>query len=275
MTKFAKVWRNVDGWRSKVVLVRHANTAFNVTYDKIIETAGFGPQILELFHDESYRDTSLSEKGIKECQYASQHAHQLDIDLVLMSPMRRTLQTAYYLLRSHPNKEKIKYIVHPSLRELLYGYSGMTRNWGHQLNKEYQYYFQNLDTSLMKNQDETYNELFFCQDVQPKLSQQFVGKSQQQIETIIMKAARANFPGNAEELECAINRSLKVKKYISDYLITRDSSLNHKKVLVVTHSLLLQTWISDWTVIERPYKEFPKDTKWAKNCEFVPDPEFD
>ena len=85
----------------------------------------------------------------------------MDVDLVLISPLKRTLQTAHLLLKNHPNKENIKYVVHPDLREHLFGVSEMTEDWEEKLVKEYQFYFPNLDTSLMKNEDGTYNELFY------------------------------------------------------------------------------------------------------------------
>ena len=36
-----------------------------------------------------------------------------------MSPMQRTLQTAYYMFKNHPNFNSMKFIVLPELREKL------------------------------------------------------------------------------------------------------------------------------------------------------------
>jgi broad specificity phosphatase PhoE len=41
----------------------------------------------------------------------------IPLDIVLVSPLRRAIQTAYYLFRDHPNKPKL--IVVPFLREML------------------------------------------------------------------------------------------------------------------------------------------------------------
>ena len=42
-----------------------------------------------------------------------------DIGTVVVSPMRRTMQTASLLFGQHPDLNKIKFIVHPDLRENL------------------------------------------------------------------------------------------------------------------------------------------------------------
>ena len=42
-----------------------------------------------------------------------------DITTVVISPMRRTMQTASLLFGDHPDVSKIKFIVHPDLRENL------------------------------------------------------------------------------------------------------------------------------------------------------------
>ncbi|CAI2376113.1 unnamed protein product [Moneuplotes crassus] len=259
---------------SKVLLVRHANTLFNLAYVKMLHEKGFGKEVCEFLQDESYRDTPLSEFGIEQCNYASKYANQLDIDLVLISPMRRTLQTAHYLLKLHPQKEDIKYVVHPGFRELLYGYSEITENWEHKLNNEYKHYFPNLDTSMMVNQDGTINELFFCQDMQVDLTKQFVNKSQEEIENIIMAYAKKRFPQSPEELDSAYDRVLSMKRYVRDYIQTRCSKSSQKKVLIISHSNTLRFWIGDWSSMSRPYQKFPEDIYWPRNCEFFPDPAF-
>ena len=62
-------------------------------------------------------DCGLSETGIEQCLAASKHAKQLNIKTLWISPMRRALQTAYWIFKDHPNFEKMRFKVHPLLRE--------------------------------------------------------------------------------------------------------------------------------------------------------------
>ena len=36
---------------------------------------------------------------------------------LFVSPMRRTVETAYHIFRSHPNFREMEFIIHPDLRE--------------------------------------------------------------------------------------------------------------------------------------------------------------
>lgn len=129
---------------------------------------------------------------------------------MLISPLRRTLQTAYYLLKDHPNKEKINYVIHPGVREHLVGVSEMTDKWEEKLVNEYQHYFPNLDTSLMKTKSGTFNELFYLRDIQPELKAQFKGKTKQEIEQLVRASSDERFPRSGEHVEGTYDRVQKV-----------------------------------------------------------------
>ena len=42
-----------------------------------------------------------------------------NLEVILVSPLRRTLQTAYNLFKEHPNFKNIKVVLEPNLREQL------------------------------------------------------------------------------------------------------------------------------------------------------------
>ncbi|CAI2375738.1 unnamed protein product [Moneuplotes crassus] len=256
---------------SKVILLRHANTVFNLEHDLFLASNGYVRDVLDIQYEEKHRDTPLSEFGVEQAKYASRFARGLDIDLVLISPLRRTLQTAYYLLRTHPNKENMNYVVHPDIREHLVGVSEMTENWENKFIDEYQYYFPNLDSSLMRDEYGQCNELFYCKDMQPELRVKFRGKTRDEIEQLIRESAEQRFPRTSELLECTYDRVKRVKKYIKKHIRNRDERDQHKKVLVITHSLLLKVWTGSWAGMTRPYKGLPNDSLLFSNCEFHPD----
>ncbi|CAI2375535.1 unnamed protein product [Moneuplotes crassus] len=260
---------------SNVILMRHGNTLFNLSYDQIFFEKGYGNEILDLWHDDIFRDSPLSDFGIEQCKHTAQFAEQFDIDMVLISPMRRTLQTAHYLLRNHPQKDEIKYVVHPGIRERVYGYCEMTRNWGDKYNRIYKNLFPNLDISLMMNQDGTYDELFYSKDFQPEVSERFKGMSKKTIDHLIMEAARDNFPKAAENLESTCDRTQRVKDYVKNHIQTRSPEKANKKILLITHCVTLRIWMGNWSGMSKPYQDFPKNTYWVCNCEFYPDIDYD
>ena len=80
---------------SKFVYVRHARSEGNEGYLREGEKAYF---------DISLKDAPLSEGGIQECLTSAtkHHLEQLEFRTIVVSPLRRCLQTAYYLLKDHP-----------------------------------------------------------------------------------------------------------------------------------------------------------------------------
>lgn len=56
--------------------------------------------------------------GIRQCEQAGPLAVSLEhVKTVMVSPLRRALQTAYLLFKDHASFSEIKFIVHPMLRE--------------------------------------------------------------------------------------------------------------------------------------------------------------
>ena len=45
----------------------------------------------------------------------------MNFSIIFVSPMRRALETAYLILREHPNFQNMRFVVHPDLREKLGG----------------------------------------------------------------------------------------------------------------------------------------------------------
>ena len=87
------------------------------------------------------------------------------------------------------------------------------------------------------------------------------------------------YPRKAESFRSVLNRISKVKKYIHDLFQTNsnlsESSLASKKtkVVVVTHSTLIQLWTGKW---EKPLSEYetipkPAECKHLKNWQYCID----
>ena len=80
---------------SHYLFVRHAESAANVA------SRDFGKASLS---DSKLYDARLTQSGIKQCEESitRDYLHQTELEYVMVSPMRRAMQTAYYLLKDHP-----------------------------------------------------------------------------------------------------------------------------------------------------------------------------
>ena len=120
--------------KSKTILIRHANSTFNYRWHavekEIEEGQATSEKFLEIIKDTVLLDCPLSDLGIIQCQEAQPLANSLiGIKTVLISPLRRALQTAYLVFKDHPNFQSIKFIVHPMLRENMHTVCDIPENF--------------------------------------------------------------------------------------------------------------------------------------------------
>ena len=80
---------------AQYLLVRHAESEANVASKE------FGK--VSLSNSKLY-DARLTQTGIKQCEESitRDYLHQTELEYVMVSPMRRAMQTAYHLLKEHP-----------------------------------------------------------------------------------------------------------------------------------------------------------------------------
>ena len=95
-----------------VYLIRHANSAWNYAYEKVKERHAAGElsdEQLEIekkkvFGDVSLADCKLSDLGISQCESVTEVP---DVKTVLVSPMRRCLETAYRLFKGRADFDQM------------------------------------------------------------------------------------------------------------------------------------------------------------------------
>ena len=124
------------------------------------------------------------------------------------------MQTAYYLTKDHPQLDKIKFIMHPGVREHIFGTGETTRSIAELIEKEYKTYFKNLNFDLMRNEKGEIDELFYCRHMQPELREQFSNKTQDEIDTLIKGSIVKRFPRSGECLEGTYDRVQEVKDFL-------------------------------------------------------------
>lgn len=97
----------------KVWLIRHGLTNYNVLSkqsrtDNSEKTFRWDPE---------FADAVLAPEGIEQLEASIGRAHSLDVALVLVSPLRRALQTCEILFSAHPNRPQV--LVQPLLHEVI------------------------------------------------------------------------------------------------------------------------------------------------------------
>jgi hypothetical protein len=155
----------------QVILQRHgrsfANTAF---HDRLIKYEGPNHKLMWTL-DMSIRDSYLDPLGIQQCEEVQCITNHLKIHTIFISPLRRALQTTYHVYKSHPDFEKIKFIILPSLREGLNTSSDIPANINDTV-REFSELFPHLDTTFFeeyadKDHNNHYiklNTLYFLED---------------------------------------------------------------------------------------------------------------
>ena len=98
-------------------------------------------------------DAQLTEKGKNQCNENKKLICEslTNLKYVLVSPMRRCLDTAYLIFKDNPNLEKIKFKVVPILREHLHTASDIPCPVD-ELIKDLKQNWPSLDTTLLENE---------------------------------------------------------------------------------------------------------------------------
>lgn len=97
---------------SRVMIVRHANSAYNyaVTDTEYLSDAERDPYLI---------DAPLTELGIQQCKDQVEKGIWLlpNLSLVITSPLKRAIETAYLVFKDHPNFKNMTFLLDPDLRE--------------------------------------------------------------------------------------------------------------------------------------------------------------
>ena len=99
--------KNLEG---KIIFIRHGETDYNKDLNK---------KGAKIKYDITYLDGHLNLNGQKQAEKASELFKNLDIEAIYVSPLYRTLESAFIIFKNHPKKSKINLIVHPLLTEVI------------------------------------------------------------------------------------------------------------------------------------------------------------
>ena len=102
----------------------------------------------DVYKDMYFLDSTLTKTGIKRCKDSEAIKMLPNVELVFESPLKRALETAYFMFKDHPNFKTIKFVVHPHIREPITMPSDLPDDI-EQVLKDYKPFFPNLDTRLV------------------------------------------------------------------------------------------------------------------------------
>lgn len=223
---------------SQVLLQRHAMSIANESYAQIKDHGNF-EELSKWICDPSLRDPRLSETGHHQCREARQLVNNIKIHTVFVSPLRRTLETAYLVYSTHPDFDKIRFVVMPIIRESLNTSSDIPSDI-HQIIEEFRELIPNLDDSMLEEYKD--KKHYFIEDMQCDVKDVIKSELGEEDEDplgsnaydLFIRESKKIFPGRLESKWNVYDRSVKAKKYIKNYIrnyqIPKD-----QKIVVLAH----------------------------------------
>ena len=269
---------------SQVILLRHAESKYNEELASLLKVEHTEEDEVRVKTKRENRDSSLTQLGIKQCEIAAEIAKKLNVQIVLVSPMKRTLQTAYHVFKNHPNYSSIEFIVVPKLKEWLGSVADIPKDTIKVI-KHFQEKFPNFNWSLIQDYDDMLH--YYLEDIKDEFAKKILREKTSDPEDpwgsnsydLMVDYIQQCYPRKVESGRSVLKRISKVKKYIHDLLLSRFNSSTSKmlsedsKIVVVTHKNISSYWTGKWEKPMDEYEEIPYPHKFRniKNCEFYSD----
>lgn len=185
------------------------------------------PRYFDIYSDLKIIDSPLSPKGIDQWKKASELAHSVDFDYIFVSPLRRAIETAYYMFRSHPNFHRIKFILHPMVRENIMTAGDIPGD----INKvvdQYGWEFPDFNTSFLpRGHEGKFDELYYTRDFSQDLLNKVNGLNKNDTDLVLCEEIREAFPKSIEKYEYTNGRVQQMKEFFKQFVLTGKDSYNY------------------------------------------------
>ncbi|CAI2377197.1 unnamed protein product [Moneuplotes crassus] len=262
---------------SQVLIQRHAMSMANESYAQIKDHSNF-EELSKWICDPTLRDPRLSETGHHQCREARPLVNSLKIHTVFVSPLRRTLETAYLIYHAHPDFENIRFIVLPVIRESLNTSSDIPSDVD-QVIEEFRELIPQLDDSPLEEYED--KKHYFLEDLQTDVKDVIKAELEDDEDDplgsnaydLFIRESKQAFPGRLESKWNVYDRSVKAKKFVKNYIrnyqIPKD-----QKIVILAHCIYfyMHTGKWDWKCDREKELSYPTDFIRMKNCEILPDP---
>ena len=261
--------KNLEG---KIIFIRHGETDYNIDINKKGSKIKF---------DINYLDGHLNSNGEKQAEKSSDKFNNIDIEAIYVSPLYRTLESAFILFKNHPKKSSLQLIVHPLLTEVVSSMNNFTDDieikksiynekseikvdWSlfdeeFKTKEEQNFYYLNYVNLLPKEKSD---------DIKNKLYNSLAtGKTKETISELGKIISDLKMK-RIESLDHLFNRTVKFKEYLKEKY---KNSMNDtsKKIIIISHSCYGQIFTSKECYGKTNIKEYPKDCCDMRNCEAI------
>ena len=109
------------------MLIRHAKATVNEAYG---EAFGNHHKEMEVVTDLNHLDSGLSDRGIEQAKETAEIAAKLTkFSTVLVSPMKRALESSYLFFKDTPYFNSLNFVILPVLRDPLHSVGDIPENW--------------------------------------------------------------------------------------------------------------------------------------------------
>jgi len=261
--------KNLEG---KIIFIRHGETDYNIDIVKKGSKIKF---------DINYLDGHLNSNGEKQAEKSSNIFNNIDIEAIYVSPLYRTLESAYILFKNHPKKNNIQLIVHPLLTEVVSSMNNFTDDIDIKKNIYKEKSEIKVDWSLFDEEFKTKEEQNFYYlnyvNLLPKEKYDIIknklynslntGKMKETISELGKMISDLKMK-RIESLDHLFNRTVKFKEYLKEKY---KNSMNDpsKKIIIISHSCYGQIFTSKECYGKTNIKEYPKDCCDMRNCEAI------
>ena len=163
--------------------------------------------------------------------------------------MRRALETTYLVLKDHPNFNKMRFIIHPGIREKLGGADDVPSQDIQGLFAEYQDKFTgNLDAKTFWRYTED-EPMWYAHDLDEEGNERIQKKVEElggpeHLDQAMYLDIRERYPQPVETLKHVHNRIEAAKKDIESWLEKNPIGVD-EKIAVVAHSMTFRFWIAE------------------------------
>ena len=248
----------MEGGKNSIYLIRHGESKFN----RATEDCKLKEEVVECRFRKDLFDCDLTELGIQQAKETGEKLKDINTSLVLVSPLRRALQTAYYAFKDHPSKPKIKVILLG--REVMGSCCSFPADI-EVLQKEFGFDFS--ESEVLKDKKLWILETFEGEDREllESLTKDLPLEGPERYEKfvdILVETARRIYPKNFESTDHLTSRIKKLKKQLKEHFqLLRES----EKLAFVGHGIA-GTVI---TATKFDEKGYALDGIRLKNAEFM------
>lgn len=129
---------------------------------------------------------------------ASKLSNLIDIEYVLISPLRRALETSYHIFKDHPKFDKITFFVHPTFRENIMTAGDIPDDINKTI-EEYLKLFPKFNLAYFpKLEYGDLDNLYYARNFLPEFGERIKGLKKVEADLVICEAISKRFPKSIE-----------------------------------------------------------------------------